>query len=44
MSLSQEQRRVSLSEEERKFPNHLGEVSRVPGSTHGEGGCQVHLN
>ena len=38
MSLSQEERRVSLSQEEERFPNYWGDESRLPHTTHGEKG------
>ena len=38
ISLSQEERRGSLSQEESGLPIHLGEESRLPCTTHGEGG------
>ena len=44
VSLSQEERRGSLSQDERSLPNHLEEGSRLPCTTHGEGGSQVHLS
>ena len=44
VSLSQEERRGFLSQEERRLPNHLGEESRLPCTTHGERRSQVHLS
>ena len=44
VSVSQEEGRLSLSHEEKRFPNHVGEETRLPCTSHGERGSRIYLS